>query len=378
MIMTRSLNADQVRLLRLRAQQLTRRPSGAVTGPAQVVQVIGDLCGVQAQDTTAAALAVRARGAGLVASDVEWARVEERSVVRTWLMRGTLHLVAAQDLGWLLALLAPIFTRSSRGRRAELGLDEETGARGVRALVKMLGDQGPLTRAEIRQGLAPQGIPTAGQAAIHLIRLAALESFVCYGPERAGQETFALLADWIDPGAPVPPEQAPTELARRYLAAYGPATAEDFAAWSGLALGVARGAWAGLSGQLLEVKIGDGPAWMLQSRAAWLDEALADRPVVNLLPGFDTYWLGYRSRDLALDPIHARRVFPGGGMLRPALLVDGRAAGTWKIKRHRNHVEAIVEPFEELTPDIRRGLEREVEDLAHFLGSEARLKVMSK
>jgi hypothetical protein len=333
---------------------------------------------MQAQDTTAAALAVRARCAGLVASDVERARVEERSVVRTWLMRGTLHLVAAEDLGWLLALLGPIFICSSRGRRAGLGLDEETGVRGVRALGKMLADRGPLTRAEIRQGLAPHGIPTAGQAAIHLIRLAALEGRLCYGPDREGQETFVLLADWIGQGAVMPTEQAPTELARRYLAAYGPATPEDFAAWSGLTLGAARDAWQPLSRQLLEVKVGGASAWMLRSRAAWLDEAFAGRPVVNLLPGFDTYWLGYRGRDLALDPTGARRVFPGGGLLRPALLVDGRAAGTWSIKRHRNHSEVIVEPFEELTPDIQPGLDLEVEDLAHFLGREARLNVVSQ
>jgi hypothetical protein len=124
--------------------------------------------------------------------------------------------------------------------------------------------------------------------------------------------------------------------------------------------------------------MGDGPAWMLQSRAVWLDEAFAGRPVVNLLPGFDTYWLGYRGRDLALDPTGARRVFPGGGLLRPALLVDGRAAGTWSIKRHRTHVEVIVEPFEELTSDIQPGLDLEVEDLAHFLGREARLSVISQ
>lgn len=356
---------------------MTPRESGEAKGAAQVVQVIGGLGGVQAQDTTAAALAVRARCAGLVAADVERARVEERSVVRTWLMRGTLHLVAAEDLGWLLALLAPIFIRSSRGRRARLGLDEETGVRGVRALGKMLAGQGPLTRAEIRQGLASQGIPTAGQATIHLIRLAALEGLLCYGPDREGQETFVLLADWVGQGAAVPPEQAPAELARRYLAAYGPAAPEDFAAWSGLTLGAARGAWGELSHQLLEVKVGGAPAWMLQSRAAWLDEAWAGRPVVNLLPGFDTYWLGYRGRDLALDPIYARRIFPGGGILHPALLVDGRAAGTWRIKRHRTHVEVNVEPFEELTPDIQPGLELEVEDLAHFLGREARLNVVS-
>jgi hypothetical protein len=243
-----ALDDYQVRLLRLRAQGLVARPSAESGGPARVKQVAGDLCGVQAQDSAAAALSVRARCGGLVAAHVEQARVEDRSVVRTWLMRGTLHLVAAEDVGWLLELLGPTFIRSGRGRRAQLGLDEETGERGVRALDYMLAERGPLTRDEIRQELAAQGIPSAGQATIHLLGLAALQGLLCYGSQRQGQETFVRLADWIERGAPVPPEGAPAELARRYLAAYGPATAEDLAAWSGLTLGAARAAWGQLAG----------------------------------------------------------------------------------------------------------------------------------
>jgi hypothetical protein len=370
-----ALDDHQVRLLRLRAGRLLAPQAAGDTGPAQVRQVVSDLCGVQAQDSAAAALSVRARCASLVAADVEQAREEERSVVRTWLMRGTLHLVAAEDVGWLLELLGPIFARSGRGRRAQLGLDEETGERGVRALDGMLAERGPLTRDEIRQELAAQGIPSAGQATIHLLGLAALQGLLCYGPQRQGKETFVRLADWIERGAAVPPEHAAAELARRYLAAYGPATAEDFAAWSGLTLGAARAAWGQLAGQLLEVDMAGGRAWMLQSQAAWLDEPLADGPAVNLLPRFDTYWLGYTSRDWALEPQFARRIFPGGGILHPALLVDGRAAGTWRVKRRRQHIDVSLEPFEALAPEVQPGIEAEVADLGHFLGAEAGLHV---
>lgn len=342
-----------------------------------MAQAVRDLCGVQAQDAAAAALSVRARRAGLALSDIESARLEDRSIVRTWMMRGTLHLVASEDVGWLLALLAPYFIRSNRGRRAELGLDEETGARGVRILRDLLERRGPLTRAEIREHLASHAIPAAGQATIHLISLAALQGLLCYGPQQGKEPTFVLLDGWVEQGANLPEEQALSELARRYLGAYGPAAPEDFSTWSGLPLGKARQAWAQLSTQFIEVKIGGAPAYMLKEQSGWLDQVLPGPPVVNLLPAFDTYLLGYRSRDLALDLKHASRIFPGGGILHPALVVDGQVTGRWKIKRLRDHIEIILEPFEALASEVRQGLDREVEDLAHFMGSEARLNIVA-
>ncbi len=299
-------------------------------------------------------------------------------MVRTWGMRGTLHLLATEDLGWLLALLGPVFIRSSRRRRAELGLDEDTGVRGVRAIRDVLGKYGPLTRAEIVDRLAARRIRTVGQATIHLIRLAALQGVVCLGPDRHGKPTYVVLADWVDEGPIMSQEKAQAELARRYLAAYGPATPQDFTTWSGLSLGEARAAWQHISGQLIEVKLGGSSAWMLKTQAAWLDKASPRRPIVRLLPSYDTYLLGYRRRDLALAPKHAKRIHPGGGLLHPALLVDGRAIGTWNVKRHRAHLEVSVEPFEALTVDVQRGLEVDLTDLAHFLGAEAKLNVMTR
>jgi len=368
-----SLSDDQVRLLRLRAQQLHSRRARSVTSVRQVVK---DLCGAQAQDASAAALAVRARCAGIVASDVEDARVQERSVVRTWCMRGTLHLLATEDLGWLLSLLGPVFVRSGRRRRTELGLDEDTCKRGVRVIRDALTNRGPLTRAEIAGQLAARRIRTAGQATVHLIGLAALEGVICYGPNHGREPTYVALADWIGQLPALSQEKALAELARRYLMAYGPATPEDLAAWSGLPLGEVRAAWQQITAQLIEVKIGDYSAWMLKTRARWLDRTPARRPIVRLLPSYDTYLLGYRSRDLALAPKHAKRIHPGGGLLRPALLADGKVIGAWNIQRRRDRVDVMVKPFEDLTPNAQRELEVEVKDLAHFLGVEAELKVL--
>jgi len=330
---------------------------------------------VQAQDADAAALSVRARRAGLVAADVERARVQERSIVRTWCMRGTLHLVAAEDLGWLLGLLGPVFVKSSQRRGAELGLDEDTGARAIRALRDVLGEHGPLTRDEIAERLTSRGISLIGQAKPHILRLAALQGTVCLGPNRGREPTYVLVADWVNPGPALSSEKAGAKLAHRYLSAYAPATPEDFAAWSGLTLNAARAAWQHISNRLTEVKTQRLPAWILKTQAARLKEPVAAHPVVRLLPRYDTYLLGYRSRDLVVAAEHSKSVAPGGGVLHPTLLVDGRVAGTWKVKRHRDGMQVVVEPFEDLTMDVLCWLQMEVEDLAHFLSTKALLKV---
>src|SRR5438128_1288634 len=174
--MTISLSDDHVLLLRQCAQRLTPQPAEAAAGVAHVVK---ELCGIQAQDSRAAGLAVRVRSAGLVATDVEHTRVQQRSVVRTWGPRGTLHLLATEDLGWLLPLLGPVFIAGDRRRRAELGLDEDTCERGIRIIRDVLANQGPLTRDELIEQLAIHGIRLEGQARPHLLFRAALEGIIC-------------------------------------------------------------------------------------------------------------------------------------------------------------------------------------------------------
>ncbi len=312
-----SLSGDQICLLRMRAQRLTPQPPGTVGGVAPIVK---DLCGIQAQDARAATLGVRARSAGLLAADVEYARVQERTIIRTWGQRGTLHLLATEDLGWLLPLFGPVFIAGDRRRREELGLDEDTCARAISVIRDVLASQGALTRAELVEQLAARGIRLEGQARPHLLCRAALEGIICLGPDRGAEPTYVLLSDWVEPGrATLSPEAALAELALRYLQAYGPATPEDLAAWSGMPISRIRPAWPRIADQLLEVEVAGSPAWMLKTYAAWLDEPPTPAPIVRLLPGFDIYLLGYQNRDLAVPRQHTKRIASIPNALTPVV-----------------------------------------------------------
>jgi len=367
-----TLTPEQARALRLRAGRLAGLPPDDRAGVAGVVRA---LAGIQAQDFAAAGLAVRARSVGLTGADVTRARTEERSVVRTWALRGTLHLLAAEDVGWLTALLAPGCLAGDRRRRLALGLDDATCARAARLLRDALAAGGPLTRAEIVAALAAHGVALEGQAAPHLLYYAAFSGLICGGPDRGAQPTYALLADWAPPGPALPPDAAAAELARRYLAAYGPAAPADMAAWSGLPLAAVRAGWARIAAELREVDLAGAPAWLPAARAAWLDEPLTPPP--RLLGAFDTYLLGYRGRDLTVDAAHAAHINAGGGMVRPALLLAGRAAGTWLLRRGPGGLRMEVTPFAALPAGAAAGLAAEAADVGRFLGAPAALRLLA-
>jgi hypothetical protein len=369
----RRLSEDRVRRLRLRAQRLAGRRPGDV---AEVARAVG---GLQAQDTPASRLAVRARSTGLDEAAVRRACDQERSVVRTWVMRGTLHLVAAEDAGWLVALLGPGFAAGNRRRRLQLGLDDARCERALAALPAVLAG-GPLSRAGLVAGLAAEGvqIEPKGQAPAHLVGYAAMRGLVCRGPDLDGDEpSYVLLEAWSGAGRALDGDDALAELARRYLGGHGPAAPEDLAAWSGLALGRARRAFELVAAELDEVELDGRPLWApARTLALATGAGRSSGPVVRLLGRFDDYLLGWRSRDLVLDPAFAGRVHAGGGWFHPALVVDGRVAGTWRARRAGNRLELTVEPFGGRLPrGARPALEAEAADVGRFLAAEPVLRV---
>jgi hypothetical protein len=367
--MTRSLSVAELLRLRLRAQQLS---GGRAAEVAEVVRRTG---AIQAQNTRAARLAVRVRGENLDAPGVDRASNVTRSVVRTWAMRGTLHMLAAQDIGWIVPLYRPA-AEAVTSRHRELGLDAALFARAMPAIGEVLSGGAALNRAELVAALNRVGVavPGTGQAPIHLIGYAARQGLVCRGPDRGDDDpTYVLLREWVGELEPVEPEQALVRLARRYIAAYGPAGAADFAYWSGFPLRRARQALAALGSDLAEVDIAGEPAWLLPGQ----DTGSEPLPCVRLLGHFDAYLLGYRSRDLFLPPAHARRIQAGGGMVRPAVVVDGRIVGTWRRERSGQRAIVAVEPFERLDPAVLPGLSAEVADLGRFYEVPTELRVVS-
>jgi hypothetical protein len=350
--------------MRATAQRLTR-DAPTRTRPSAILR---EVFGLQAQLFSAAALGIRARARGLSAASVTHALNDERSIVRTWLMRGTLHVVAAEDVRWLVDLLGPVFARGAAARHAQLGLTDDLKTRGVAAIRRILADAGPLTRYELVDRLRSRHIvlDPKTQAPIHLIASAAMRGILCLGPDRDdGDPTYVLLDDWVAPAPTLSRERALAQLARRYFAAYGPATVEDLAAWSGLPIGEARSAISGASAGLVGVTILGRPAFALSQL---LKRGVTDvKTDVRLLPAFDTYLLGYRRRDLAVPLPLQRRLQRGGGWLHPAVVVNGRAVAAWSLRKSGGRGQVLIEPFSALSSTVRAGIDAEVQDTGRFL-----------
>lgn len=352
------LGHDSIRRLRARAQALA---GGA--REASAVAVVRRVFAIQAQDATAADLGIRARGRDITAAGIRAAYEQERSIVRGWFMRGTLHTIPSEDLDWILRLLAPRIIAGTGRRYHQLGLDSDLRQRADRLIQRTLGALGPLTRAELTERLATLGVPPDGQAPFHLIRHAALGGILCHGPQRDGVATYVLLEDWLPStgGSRLEGETALAELASRYLAAHAPAGSEDFAAWSGLPVTWARRAWQTMarSGAITGYGTQTVPA-------GWVDgaEGTSGAPDVRMLPAYDNYLLGYRTREASVPLSHQARVWPGGGLIRPTVIADGLAVATWT----RSGARSIqIDEFEPLPPRLQPGMSAEMAAVANFL-----------
>jgi hypothetical protein len=325
------------------------------------LEAVARTTAVQAQDSLASRLGLRAR-APLDDAAVRAAIEDDRSIVRTWLMRGTIHLVASSDLRWLVRLFGPAVIRKFRTRWQQLGLTDDLRDRYVAALAELL-KGGPMTRAEIKAALDERGLTLESedpQAHTHALVYASCVGLVCRGHDRGREATFALIDEWL-PGAPAGPDgdDALAELARRYFSAYSPATAADFTTWAGLG---AKRAVELIRDELTPVDVDGRPGFRLG--------AVEPARGVRLLPAFDNYLLGYRDRAAIVAPEWQPFVYQGG-LIRPTALVDGRVTGAWRLDRGRG--EVTLEPFEPWSPAVRRLVDAEVADVGRFLGREVRV-----
>jgi DNA glycosylase AlkZ-like len=317
--------------------------------------------GIQAQEPRAGRLGFRARSARLHAADVDRARIEERSIVRTWAMRSTMHLLATEDIGWVLPLFDPGLAADSRRRLGQLGLDAAVQGKALDAIRKALEADGYLGRTELVERLGGVGIEIDAARRVHLFRLATGEGLAILGPDRGAETLLALAADWVGERPPHDRDVAVTELTRRYLRAFGPATEADFAGWSGLPLRDVRAGLGRIGGELTEVRVGDHRAWTLRGAVRRPRER-----IVRLVPAWDNYLMGHRDRDFIAGPARWPSVMPGGGLIRPTIIVDGVAVGTWSMSRKRGRVEVQLDPFEELDDETTAAVRREVQDVERF------------
>jgi hypothetical protein len=320
--------------------------------PASGAEAVAQrLLAVQTQDLGAGMLSLRARVAGLTIPDVH-REIDERAVVVTWVNRGTIHLMRPDDMPWLLALTGPTQQTAIARRFEEHGFGLDTADRAVAVIDRALAEEGPLKREDLRDRVTSAGFMAEGRALVHLLIYASYRGVIVRGPVVGRQHHFVRTADWLGKQPRVDRDKALAELARRYLAGFGPATDADLAYWAGLPL---RDARAGLNAIAGELTHHDGGLVDLARR-----EPAPEKLPQKLLPLWDDLLVGWKDKSAIVDPDHVARVF-AGGMIGPAATRAGRVIGKWSAARGK----VIVQPFE----GTARGFASEIRDVERFLTS---------
>ena len=342
------VDASEVALLRLVAQRLA--------GPREQdpTRAVRWLLAAQAQDLRGALVsaALRTSDTGLSATR---AALDAGSVVRSWPMRGTLHLVAAEDLGWLLALTTERVVRGAASRRAALGIDEALVERAREVVVEALRGGGALRRDAVlalweQAGLLGSAERRVPQRGYHLLWTISQTGSTCWGPLVGGasdEQALVLRQEWVPDPRRLEREESLGELARRYFASHGPASTADLARWCGLPVREVR-AGAALARPHLEAVEVDGVEHLMdpgtpERLAACRDDARR----TMLLPGFDEMVLGYADRSATVPAEHAEKVVPGGnGMFLGTVVTGGRAVATWRRTGRRTGPAVVATPFD--------------------------------
>lgn len=376
-----SVTWNQVAAFRLARHHLLER------APARsLVTVAGDMTGAQAQLLSAAQISFWARVRDLEIAHVQEA-LDKRRLVKASCMRRTLFLVPARDLA--------VFVRGT-ARRAEKeirwalgkGVPGRVVEAAIEAVLSVLDE--PLTRPEIaertsqrlgvqmqsyhgggwgnRRELAAVPVGSLNYPVVELLHLAGARGVLCYGPNHGNEPTFVRAEAWIPKWKDVSREEAERILLRKYLKAFGPGTAADFALWTGMTLTEARHVWASEQASLASVNVEGWAADVLQEDLRALAQTEFEPPLVRLLPYFDTFLLGHKERDHLMDVKHRPNVYRPQGWIAPVVLVGGRVRAVWEHAREGNRLRIKVTKFEKLSRRVAAGIREESQDLGRFLG----------
>jgi hypothetical protein len=346
--------ASRARLAGLRLSALGIAAADAPTP----VDAVRRLLAMQAQDFAGALWSVGLRVPDATAASVEAAHTSG-AIVRSWPMRGTLHLVAADDLGWMLSLTGARMVRAAEGRRRGLGLEAADFVLAEHLVRGLLDGGRHASRADLLAAFRAGGIATDGQRGVHTLSQLAQTGVLV----QSGRDVWTLLEEWVPSPRMLGPDEALREFALRYMLGHGPATARDLAWWSSLTLTDARAGLAAARDELDTLEV-DGETYYLRPGLEPAPEA------VHLLPGFDEFVLGYTDRTAQLAPEYFLAIVPGGnGVFHPTIVVDGQVVGTWR----REKGTLRLSPFGSLSATTLRAIRKRVDRYSAFLGTTVTL-----
>ncbi|MFN8158185.1 MAG: winged helix DNA-binding domain-containing protein [Candidatus Nanopelagicales bacterium] len=363
------ITPDRARALRMAALLVAPRPASAGT-PATVDAIVTHLGAMQAQDNASGLWSLGLRLGGATQAEVTVA-LERREALRTWPMRGTVHLVPSRDAHWMLDVTGSKALAGAAKRRQYLGLADEVADRAVETIGEQLSGGRRLTRAQLLDALVASGVPITNNLGYHLLWYASQRGVSAIAPDVDGEQTFVLLDDWVPDPVRLSTDEALATLATRYFRSHGPTTRQDFQGWTGLNVTESKKAIA-LAGDALATAELDGVEVLLDPvllEAGLLDADLPDDDSIHALPGFDEYMLGYKDRSLFLDKSQFDAVVPGGnGMFRSTLVRRGRVLATWTRSTKGKRGVVTATPLVRLTKADRAAAEKALQPWADHVG----------
>jgi hypothetical protein len=365
---------DQIASFRLRRHHLLDEP------PADAVTICRDMCGVQAQVMGPARLQLWTRNHALTRAGMEDALWKSRTLIKTSLMRQTLHLIPTDEFPLYIAALRP--SRFAQAMRVmdRCGITRDESAAIIPLVMETLA-AGPLSRPAIAAAIRPRASKAVRfwmENSWSLVRLPIAEGLICYGRGEGNAIVFIRTDHWLPKLKlkPMSATEAQCALFRKYLRTYGPATLHDFSHWAGIPMQEVKPLRALLDAELAEIPGDKKNSFLLREDVEVLNRSPAVKGSIRLLPNFDSYLLAHREKDHLLSAEHYKRVYRNQGWISPVVLIDGAVAGVWSYKPQGKRLLVEIEPFGKLTKSERAGIEREAAGLAGFFESDLEIRFL--
>jgi uncharacterized protein YcaQ len=356
------IHPDQVHAFRLRRHHLLD------TKPAGIVRIAGEICGIQAQIMSSAQMALWTRNHSVTREEIETALWQKRSLVKTYLMRRTLHLVPARDFSLYIAALRQSRVAPLLRVMARFGVDQNEADALTGLIVELLAS-GPMSKTALSTAVKPKvsmRVRAWMDKVSSIFPLPAAEGLICYADDRGGESVFVRVDQWLPKQKAISAEAAQIVLFRRYLRAYGPATVQDFAHWSGVPMTQVKQVRELLRDELA-VTGEDGKDLLLKGDYETMRSLSPAGPTVRLLPGFDPYLLAHAVKEHMLEPRFYKQVYRNQGWISPVILIGGKVAGIWSHRMQGGRVVLDIKPFARPSPKVRNEIDAEAARLLKFL-----------
>jgi len=365
-----SVAPSQIAAFRLRRHHLLHQVS------PDPVTVCRDVGGIQAQLMVAAEISLWSRNHEMSRAQIRDALWQERSLIKTASLRGTLHLIPADEFSVYVAAL-----RNSRVAAVMRIMSRfDVTVKQASAMSDVILEElcnGPVLQRELRKRILPKvsrNVRRWMDKVWSVSRLAIAEGLVCCGPERGVEVTLVRTDHWLTRQKKIEEREAKQILLRRFLGAYGPATLRDFSHWTGMSMKDSREAWGSIEDELVEVAIQGRRAWLLRDDLKLLTSSKLDGPALRLLPHFDCYLLAHFEKDHLLGADNYKRVYRNQGWISPVILLDGRVVGTWSYKRSGQCLTTEIELFEKTPRRLQERIKEETVSLERFMQSKSETK----